>query len=360
VAESCPKCGFPQVEGDECPRCRTSVSRYRAYLQGLGQQPARAAAPAAAPAWAPPPAAAPAGEWPEGAPAGFWVRGAALTVDSIVLQAAFLPFQLLIVAPTLLVGGLARGADPTRAFAVNVAYNVVAVLVYAGYWVWMHGRWGQTLGKVATGVKVVTAAGEPIGYGRSLGRFVAYLLSSVLTLGIGHLIAAFREDKRALHDLVAGTRVIKVARPWLEGRPSGFWMRYLALSIDWYVIVLVLLPPFALFIALTAVAAGLGRLQESAIAAVAVTFVLFFVALTVAYGIWMHGRWGQTLGKMALGMKVVRVDGSPLGYGGAFVRWLGSVLSAVTFMIGFLIAGLRSDKRALHDLIAGSRVTYVR
>jgi len=89
-------------------------------------------------------------------------------------------------------------------------------------------------------------------------------------------------------------------------------------------------------------------------------FGLVLLMFMFAYYVWMHGRWGQTLGKMALGMKVVRTDGDPLGYGGAFLRWLGSLFSAVILMIGYLMAGLRSDKRALHDLVAGSRVAYVR
>lgn len=297
------------------------------------------------------------GVWPEGSPAGFWIRGAALVVDSLVLQSAFLPFQLLIYYPTLLAGGIGRGPDPTRLLAVNAGYLMVAFVVSAGYVVWMHGKYGQTLGKVATGVKVVQVSGEPIGYGRALGRWLALFLSTI-TLGIGYLIAGLRSDKRSLHDLVAGTRVMKVRRPWLEGRPTGFWMRFAALGIDWQVLSLLLAPVgivAAIAIPLT-VAAG----SRVAGAAVAMTLALFLVASVIVYGVWMHGKWGQTLGKMALGMKVIKVDGSPLGYGGAFLRWLGSILSGLILAIGYIMAGLRSDKRALHDLIAGSRVTYIR
>ena len=103
-----------------------------------------------------------------------------------------------------------------------------------------------------------------------------------------------------------------------------------------------------------------GRVPRSTALAVALTLTLSLLAFVVAYSVWMHGKWGQTLGKMALGMKVVRVDGSPLGYGGAFLRWIGSLLSAIILGIGYIMAGLRTDKRALHDFIAGSRVTYIR
>ena len=363
MAETCPKCGYSQVETDECPRCRVLISRYRAYLDKLGQAPARPAAPTAAPPpTAPRPGLAPPPVesviWPEGRPAGFWVRGAALVVDSFVLQAAFLPFQLLIYYPTLLAGGIRRDPNPARLLAVNAGYVVVAFVVSAGYIVWMHGKYGQTLGKIATGVKVVKVNGEPIGYGRALGRWLALLLSTI-TLGIGYLMAGIRSDKRSLHDLVAGTRVMKVRRPWLEGRPAGFWMRYVALGIDWQVLALPV-AVFGIFMAITIPVMAAGRVPRATALAVALTLALFLLALVVAYGVWMHGKWGQTLGKMALGMKVVRVDGSPLGYGRAFLRWLGSLLSAIILMIGYILAGLRSDKRALHDLIAGSRVTYIR
>ena len=53
MAETCPKCGYADVPGDECPRCRVIVSQYRGYLQSLGR--GGVAAPAAAPAQAAPP-----------------------------------------------------------------------------------------------------------------------------------------------------------------------------------------------------------------------------------------------------------------------------------------------------------------
>ena len=203
MAETCPKCGYAQVETDECPRCRVVVSRYRGYLEKLGRPPAAPSVPSTAqplpsPGAAPPPPPVEGGVWPEGSPAGFWIRGAALVVDSLVLQAAFLPFQLLIYYPTLLAGGIRRGPDPARLFAVNAGYVMVAFVVSAGYVVWMHGKYGQTLGKMATGVKVAKATGEPIGYGRALGRWLALFLSTI-TLGIGYLMAGVRSDKRSLH-----------------------------------------------------------------------------------------------------------------------------------------------------------------
>ncbi|MBI2468090.1 MAG: RDD family protein [Candidatus Rokubacteria bacterium] len=53
--------------------------------------------------------------------------------------------------------------------------------------------------------------GAPIGYLHALGRQAAWWLS-VLLFGAGFAVAVFRRDHRALHDLLAGTRVVRVVR----------------------------------------------------------------------------------------------------------------------------------------------------
>ncbi len=416
MAETCPKCGYPQVETDECPRCRVLISRYRAYLDKLGQAPAQPTAPTVAPPpTAPRPGVAPplpveSGIWPEGSPAGFWVRGAALIVDGLVLGAVLVPFVLFIMLPTLVAGGMTR-PDPAYFMAVFGGYAVVALAVQWGYTVWMHGKWGQTLGKMATGVKVVKANSEPIGYGRAFGRLLVplplvfvvqfnYLIPSpafvkgvvsvvsYIALAANYVTAGLRTDKRAIHDLVAGTRVMKVRRPRLEGRPAGFWMRFAARVVDWEFLGLLVVVPFGIFFAVALPVLLVGKARESTMGAVFGAVGVFFFLFTIVYEIWLNGKWGMTLGKRALGMKVVRVDGSPMGYGRAILRWgaavllpllgfsllaavlaiilpgvlraAGIILLAVLVLMGYFMAGFRSDKRALHDLIAGSRVTYIR
>jgi len=65
---------------------------------------------------------------------------------------------------------------------------------------------GQTIGKMALGLKVVTGSGERVGFGRALARTVAWIVSVPTIVGL--LPAAFGADGRALHDRVAGTRVV--------------------------------------------------------------------------------------------------------------------------------------------------------
>jgi uncharacterized RDD family membrane protein YckC len=62
---------------------------------------------------------------------------------------------------------------------------------------------------------------------------------------------------------------------------------------------------------------------------------------------------------MAFQVRVVSREGGPLSFGQAALRHLGSWLSAVILGIGYLVAAFRADKRALHDLIAGTRVEHL-
>ena len=59
---------------------------------------------------------------------------------------------------------------------------------------------------------------------------------------------------------------------------------------------------------------------------------------------------------MIFKLKVITPDGGGLTWGRAIGRYFGKWLSYVTLMIGFIMAGFDSEKRALHDYIAGTRV----
>jgi len=88
--------------------------------------------------------------------------------------------------------------------------------------------------------------------------------------------------------------------------------------------------------------------------------VVFFTLLfTIVYTTTLHTVAGQTIGKSLMGVRVVSAaDGTLLTVGPALLRHLAYALSAMPLGFGFLMAGLRRDKRALHDLIAGSRVEW--
>ena len=80
--------------------------------------------------------------------------------------------------------------------------------------------------------------------------------------------------------------------------------------------------------------------------------LILLVLYTVGFWAWR----GQTLGKIALRVRVVGVDGRPIGVGRAIVRYIGYLVSTLVFLGGYLMIGLTRRKQGLHDKIAR---TYV-
>jgi uncharacterized RDD family membrane protein YckC len=123
---------------------------------------------------------------------------------------------------------------------------------------------------------------------------------------------------------------------------AGFWVRFVAFAIDALIVALV----FSWPLRFTGTNPGL---------VLGAAGVLYFGAF-FTYFILMTGHFGQTLGKMALRLKVVRQDMTPVDYHVAAVREFSMILSAIICYIGFIMAGFDVKKRALHDMIAK---TYV-
>ena len=135
----------------------------------------------------------------------------------------------------------------------------------------------------------------------------------------------------------------------LTPRPAGFWFRAVALAID-AVVCAVVQASFS------GLARLLGRSTAEGPESAGSTAFLFTLIFAAAYWTVLHAVAGQTLGKSVVGVRVVGTDGALLTFGPSLLRYLASVLSLATCGFGFLMAALRRDKRALHDLIAGSRV----
>jgi uncharacterized RDD family membrane protein YckC len=132
-------------------------------------------------------------------------------------------------------------------------------------------------------------------------------------------------------------------------RPAGFWIRAVALAIDLVVFTLVQASFGALATMLVGPVPGGDRGQHPSV-------FLFTLLFTAAYTTVLHTMAGQTIGKSLVDVRVVATDGALLTAGPALLRYLACYVSAIPLGFGFLVAALRRDKRALHDLIAGSRV----
>lgn len=189
MSSSCPHCGWPRVEGAHCPRCGVDVARYQADMAAVTAGAPVASDTGAGPATASAPSAPARGA----GPAGFWIRGAAILIDVFCVMVAEILFGLLL-------GPL---ADDRLASAASRAFRVLASPCY---FVLLHWARGQTLGKMAFRIRVVALDGGALSFGQAVLRHLASWVSAAI-LGVGYLFAAFRADKRALHDLVARTRV---------------------------------------------------------------------------------------------------------------------------------------------------------
>jgi uncharacterized RDD family membrane protein YckC len=88
-------------------------------------------------------------------------------------------------------------------------------------------RWQGSPGKRAAGLVVTDLAGRPVTLLRAMLRHVAGLLSW-LTLNLGHALALLPPDKRALHDYIAGTRVVRDAR---RARMPGWVAAWITLQV---------------------------------------------------------------------------------------------------------------------------------
>jgi uncharacterized RDD family membrane protein YckC len=148
---------------------------------------------------------------------------------------------------------------------------------------------------------------------------------------------------------------------------GGFWIRFGARFIDGLVLGVPLLILAAVLIPNLLRAQGdASNPAFGAFAAFSLAFFLVYFLAVICYEVVLLRYRGATLGKMACGLKVVRSDGSSLGWGvsiGRFVMWnvvTGGIpyLNLVLMLISGIMAGTDGEKRALHDRVCNTRVVY--
>jgi uncharacterized RDD family membrane protein YckC len=121
---------------------------------------------------------------------------------------------------------------------------------------------------------------------------------------------------------------------------AGFWIRFLALAIDFLVLVTV---QRVLRFSFREPLRGVFQL----------VFFLGYSPLMLYY-------YQSTLGKMALGLKLVSDDGKKLEFFQVLLReWVGKFISSVFFSLGFIWVALDSRKQAWHDKIAHTQVIKI-
>lgn len=138
---------------------------------------------------------------------------------------------------------------------------------------------------------------------------------------------------------------------------AGFWIRVVARLIDG-IILGTAQACFALVFLGTFGAQFLPSVMRSVPVGRRLGFQVLSYTLAIVYeAVFLRYR-GATLGKMALGLKVIRSDGGSLGWGVSIGRYFMYVISGLILLIGYIMIGFDDEKRALHDRVCDTRVIY--
>jgi uncharacterized RDD family membrane protein YckC len=125
--------------------------------------------------------------------AGFWLRFVAVIIDGILIG--------IVTSILASIFGWHIGSNPQ--------YDSMNGILSLLYYVLMESSAKQaTLGKMAMGIKVTDMSGNRIDWIKALIRYICKFISAIILM-IGFIMAGFTEKKQGLHDIIAGTLVVR-------------------------------------------------------------------------------------------------------------------------------------------------------
>jgi uncharacterized RDD family membrane protein YckC len=208
-----------------CSKCGSEISSATAFCPTCGQVVTVLASTAASPSAMtigpipPTPMALASAGYGGVAYAGFWLRFVAYIIDGVVSGLAFL---LLLIPLFLLTGAgaalskISSGEDISDDVATFLGlgflfgfFGIIFLVSWLYYALSESSPWQATLGKKMLNLKVTDMTGQPISFGRASGRFFARIISHMIPLAIGYIIAGFTEKKQAIHDMIASCLVLR-------------------------------------------------------------------------------------------------------------------------------------------------------
>lgn len=130
--------------------------------------------------------------------ASFWQRAIAFLIDSAILY----------IINTLVSGIFQLSTSITDVKDLLVSCLISIVIGWTYYSIQESSSKRATLGKRAVGLQVTDINGEQISFWRATGRYFSAYLSALL-LFVGYLMMPFTPKRQTLHDLIAGTIVIR-------------------------------------------------------------------------------------------------------------------------------------------------------
>jgi uncharacterized RDD family membrane protein YckC len=203
LAKFCSNCGTPfSADAASAPATPAGIT---SSPQGPAQPPLsppiQYAPPAAASTYAAP---APAIRY-----GGFWIRVVAAIIDSVLIG--------IVVFPVLGILGVSIGLAGSQVsmpeIGVHLVRGIVAWVLFMGAG-WLYeailesSSKQATVGKMALGLKVTDEYGQRISFARASARYFSKILSRMILL-IGYIMVGFTQRKQGLHDMIAGTQVVR-------------------------------------------------------------------------------------------------------------------------------------------------------
>ncbi len=208
-----------------CSKCGSEISNATAFCPTCGQAVTVLAATVASSypmtiAPTPPAPMVPASASYGGVEyAGFWLRFVAYLIDGFVSGLAFL---ILLIPLFILTGAgaalskIASGEDIDKDVAAFLSigflfgfFGIIFLVSWLYHALSESSSWQATLGKKMLNLKVTDMTGQPISFGRASGRFFAKIITGMIPLMIGYIIAGFTEKKQAIHDMIASCLVLR-------------------------------------------------------------------------------------------------------------------------------------------------------
>lgn len=210
-----------------CSKCGSEISPSTAYCPTCGQTVPLSVPTAPLPSLSPvshesfPPAPMIPANASYGAVvyAGFWLRLVAYIIDGII---SCLVFAILLVPLFVLTGaGAALGriisqgdiGDDLSAFLgagfILGFFGIILLVSWLYYALSESSSWQATPGKKILNLKVTDLAGQPISFARASGRYFSKIITGMIPLAIGYIMAGFTEKKQAIHDMIASCLVLR-------------------------------------------------------------------------------------------------------------------------------------------------------
>jgi len=135
--------------------------------------------------------------------AGFWLRLVAALIDGLILSFGYYALMFIGILPGILAS---NGVGILAGYGASLLAYFIGAWLYAA--LFQSSKLQATPGMLALGLAVTELRGERIHFARATGRYFATLVSAII-LYFGYFMIGWTQRKQALHDMLAGTLVVR-------------------------------------------------------------------------------------------------------------------------------------------------------